>query len=444
MVLTRRLLITALALSVVILVLPATVWVCAAAVMLLVIADVLLAASPRRVRVVREDTPAVRAGEPVTARTLVENVGSRTLRGQVKDGWQPSAGARRPVQDVTIPAGERQLVEVPLRPQRRGNLRSEHLTVRSVGPLGMAGRQVVHRVPHAQRVLPPFSSRKHLPSKLQRLRELDGATAVQRRGAGTEFDSLRDYVHGDDVRSIDWRATARRHSSAGQHLVVRTWRPERDRRVILCLDASRTSAARIGGVSPDDQTGAADQPRLDTSMEAALLLGALASSAGDRVDFLAFHRDLVSQASSRSAGDFLHSMAHAMSQVSPVMMEADFSQLPAEVAAISSQRSLVVILTSLGSASLQEGLLPVLPALTAKHRVLIASVQDPELTRRITARQTVADVYSAAAAERSLIESEALIAELSALQVDVVEETPENLPPALADAYIRLKASGKL
>ena len=97
---------------------------------------------------------------------------------------------------------------------------------------------------------------------------------MQIRGAGTEFDSLRDYVRGDDVRSIDWRATARR-----QNVVVRTWRPERDRRVVIVLDTSRTSAARIG-----------DEPRLDTGIEASLLLSVLAERGGDRVDFLAFDR----------------------------------------------------------------------------------------------------------------------------------------------------------
>ena len=90
------------------------------------------------------------------------------------------------------------------------------------------------------RVLPRFSSRKHLPSRLARLRELDGRTSVMIRGQGTEFDSLREYVRGDDVRSIDWRASARRAD-----VVVRTWRPERDRRVMIVLDTGRTSAVRV-------------------------------------------------------------------------------------------------------------------------------------------------------------------------------------------------------
>ena len=123
-------------------------------------------------------------------------------------------------------------------------------------------------------MLPEFASRRHLPSRLARLRELDGRASVQVRGPGTEFDSLREYVIGDDVRAIDWRATARRSD-----VVVRTWRPERDRRVLIVLDTGRTSAVRV-----------LDAPRIDASIEAALLLAALATKAGDRVELLVFDR----------------------------------------------------------------------------------------------------------------------------------------------------------
>ncbi len=161
-----------------------------------------------------------------------------------------------------------------MRPTRRGDRLAARVTVRSLGPLGLAARQGSHEVPWRLRVLPPFTSRRHLPSRLARLRELDGRTAVMVRGQGTEFDSLREYVVGDDVRSIDWRATAR-----AADVMVRTWRPERDRRVLLVLDTGRTAAGRVG-----------DAPRLDAAMDAALLLAALASRAGDRVDLLAYDR----------------------------------------------------------------------------------------------------------------------------------------------------------
>ncbi len=127
------------------------------------------------------------------------------------------------------------------------------------------------------------------------------------RGEGTEFDSLREYVPGDDTRSIDWRATARQTTVA-----VRTWRPERDRHVLIVLDTGRTSAGRVG-----------DVPRLDASMDAALLLTALASRAGDRVGLLAYDRRLRAQVQGRSAGDVLPAVTDALAPLEPELVETD-------------------------------------------------------------------------------------------------------------------------
>jgi uncharacterized protein (DUF58 family) len=204
-----------------------------------VLVDLALAGSARAVTVQREPSPSVRLGAPVRADVLLTNPGRRRVRGLVRDGWQPSAGATPSRQAVDLPPGGRRRLTSTLTPTRRGDRRAEHVTIRSRGPLGLAARQATITAPGSLRVLPPFSSRKHLPGKLALLRELDGRTALRIRGQGTEFDSLRDYVDGDDVRSIDWRASARR-----QQIVVRTWRPERDRRVLLVLDTSRTSAGR--------------------------------------------------------------------------------------------------------------------------------------------------------------------------------------------------------
>ena len=236
--------------------------------------DMALAVSPRRLRIEREPLPAIRLGEGATSALLLTNPTGRTLRALVRDAWVPSAGPSGDRHTVRVKAGERRRLSTPLRPTRRGDRRADRVTIRSFGPLRIGARQRSFDVPGSIRALPPFESRKHLPSRLASLRQLDGRSAVRTRGQGTEFDSLRDYVEGDDVRSIDWRATARRRS-----VVVRTWQPERDRRVILMLDTSRTSAGRVG-----------DQPRLDAAMDAALLLAALASRAGDRVDFLAGDR----------------------------------------------------------------------------------------------------------------------------------------------------------
>lgn len=390
--------------------------------------DLALAAPPLRARLERQLPETARFGEEIPAPLVVRNNSGRTMHALIRDAWQPSAGQGNPVRRLTVPPGEARVAAGTLRPERRGELRTAHVTLRSFGPLGIAARQRTIPYPGSLRVLPPFHSKRHLPAKLRRLRELDGNASVQLRGAGTEFDSLRDYVRGDDVRSIDWRATARR-----QETVVRTWRPERDRRVILCLDTARTSAARI-----------LDEPRLDTGIEAALLLGMLAHGGGDRVDFLAFDRRVRARVVSAAKGNLLPRLASAMAPLEAELIEADFSLLPGVVQSVSSRRSLVVLITSLDAGAVEEGLLPVLPALLAKHVVVIASVRDPALDELRSARGSAADVFRAAAAERALLDRAAVTAQLKSMGAEVVDETPYELPPKLADMYIRLKASGRL
>jgi uncharacterized protein (DUF58 family) len=248
------------------------------------------------------------------------------------------------------------------------------------------------------------------------------------RGQGTEFDSLRDYVIGDDVRSIDWRATARR-----QQVVVRTWRPERDRRVLIVLDTSRTSAARVGGV-----------PRLDSAMDAALLLAALASRAGDRVDLLAIDRTVRARVEGAGRGDLLPSLVEAMAPLDADLVEADWTAIVGAVRQRLTQRALVVLLTSLESAAVEEGLLPVVGRLTSHHLVCVASVDDPRLHEMAAGRGDAYAVYSAAAAQRAVLDRSALVAELARFGVSVVQGSPDQLPPRLADRYLELKAAGKL
>jgi uncharacterized protein (DUF58 family) len=390
--------------------------------------DVALAGSVRALRIRREGDTAVRLGQPATVTLVIENPGRRALRGLLRDAWPPSAAARPSRHRLVIPPGEARRVSTTLVPTRRGDRLAERVTVRSVGPLGVAGRQGSRAVPWRVRVLPPFGSRRHLPSRLARLRELDGRTSVLVRGQGTEFDSLRDYVVGDDVRSIDWRATARRSG-----VVVRTWRPERDRHVVLVLDTSRTSAGRVG-----------DAPRLDAALDAALLLAALASRAGDRVDLLAVDRKVRARVEGVTGAGLLPALVDAMAPLEPVLVEADPTAIVGAVLARASHRSLVVIFTGLDAAPVEEGLLPVLAPLVRRHHVVLAAVSDPRVAELAAGRGDPAAVYAAAAAERARIERRWVTARLARRGVDVVDAIPEELAPRLADHYLALKAAGRL
>lgn len=405
-----------------------TVLLVTGALLLFLVIDLVLAASPAKVTLERRQPPNVTLESSVTATLTVTNGSRRRLRAVVRDAWQPSAGADKAVQSLAVPPAERRRMTVTLSPSRRGDLESPHVTIRSLGPLGLAARQRTRPLPGKLRVLPPFHSKRHLPSKLRKLRELDGRAAVQIRGAGTEFDSLRDYVRGDDVRSIDWRATARRTS-----VVVRTWRPERDRRVVIVLDTSRTAAARI-----------ADEPRLDTGIEAALLLAVLAERGGDRVDFLAYDRRLRARVESASKGNLLGQLVQAMAPLDAELIELDWQQIPGQVRAVSAHRSLVVLLTALDGGAPEEGVLPLVARLATQHVVVVASVRDPLLDAMKEERTTASQVFRAAAAERALLERAAVSNQLRQLGAEVVDAHPLELPPMLADAYIRLKAAGRL
>ncbi len=395
-------------------------------------ADIGFAASIAGLRVSREPMTAVRLGESSQTELRIVNTGRRRLAARVRDAWVPSAGAQPREQSITVPSGERRSVTTALRPTRRGRRDAAQLTVRSYGPLGLAARQRRIHVTGKLSVLPSFASRRFLPEKLSRLRQIDGAILVRQRGQGSEFDSLREYVIGDDVRAIDWRATAR----AGD-VVVRTWRPERDRHIVLAIDTGRTSAARIG-----------DEPRLDAVLDACLLLAAVAARAGDRVALVAADVRVRASLGLRAGHDVLPGVVGAVSALEPSLVETDPQLLAAEVMRRAGKRSLVVLFTGLDAGPADTGLMPAAQALSARHQLIVASVGDPRLRELADAAARegadAADVYTAAAAELTIAGRQLLTDRLRKLGADVIDASADRFACAVTDAYLDLKAAGRL
>jgi uncharacterized protein (DUF58 family) len=406
-----------------------------------VAADAVQAGSLRDLVLNRSGNTTVRLGESTSVHLDVTNNGTRPLRGILRDAWTPSAGnapqsttprqvselPKEPRHALSIQPANTQHIDTYLVPTRRGDRTPDRITVRSLGPLGLAGRQTSYEIPWRLRVLPPFESRKHLPSRLARLHETDGRTPVLIRGQGSEFDSLREYVIGDDVRSIDWRATARRND-----VVVRTWRPERDRHVVIVLDISRTSAGRVG-----------DIPRLDSAIDAALLLAALATRAGDRVDLLAYDQQLRASVTGALPGRTLALFSDAMAGLEPSLIELNAEGLVTHLTKLR-RPSLIVLLTSIDAAAIDQGLLPQMKRLTNRHNVVVASVADPRIAELSGARGDADAVFAAASAELALATRRQTADELGRYGVHVVDAVPVRFAPALADRYLALKAAGRL
>ncbi|MBF6465591.1 DUF58 domain-containing protein [Nocardia beijingensis] len=376
----------------------------------------------------REALTTVRLGRSAEVELVAVNTGARVLRGTVWDDWPDSARPEHRTHRLDLAPGTKVRFRTTLTPTYRGDRVAGQVTVRLLGPLGLAGRQTRRVVPARVRALPAFRAERLLRSKVKRLQHLEGSNVANLRGQGTEFDSFREYVAGDDVRAIDWRATAR-----ATDVLVRTWRPERNRHMLMLLDTGRISAGRVG-----------DGTRLDASIEAALLLGGLAAAAGDTVDLLAFDRRPRAEVRGVGGKGLQLKLMHAMAGITPALVDTDSAGLVRAAVQRTRRRSLVVWFTSLDGAAVEENLLPVLPVLAQRHRVLIVSVTDPEITAAATRRDRLLDLYAAAAAESVLAERALVQESLRRTGIAVVAASPERLPEALADEYLELKQSGAL
>lgn len=401
---------------------------CFAAWALLVLADAFAVPDPAAITVRRDSPGQVRLGKEAQGRLLLTNPTPRPAVLEIRDAWNPTAGLAEQRARLRVPSRERRAVTQRFLPTRRGDHSSRVLLIASIGRLGLARRTARAEAPGRLLALHPFGARRHLPSRVRRLREIEGLAAIHQRGQGTEFDSLRDFVDGDDVRSIDWRATARRRS-----VVVRTWRPERDRHVLIVVDTSRTSASRLG-----------DSTRLDTAFDAALLLTALAGQAGDRVDLLCIDRIPHVSVLGSTRTTVLNDMVSATAAVHPALVETDWELAASTITRRARKGSLVVLVTPIEESVIHSGLLPVTARLSRDHPLIVASVADPALEELASGRGDLETVYRAAAAEQARTRRAGVAHALERTGAHVIDAPPEKAPQGVADAYLMLKAAGRL
>lgn len=405
----------------------AAVLMVSALILALAVTDRLLAARSAEVTLHRPELTVLRLGAHTEVELTLTNTGTRTVRGLLWDDWPDSAHATEREHRITVPASGRIRLRTTLTPAHRGDRAAGPVTLRLWGPLGLAGHQFHRDVPARVRALPAFRSERLLAAKVKRLHHLEGRSPADLRGQGTEFDSFREYVPGDDVRTIDWRATARAND-----VLVRTWRPERNRQVLMLLDTGRISAGRVGAGTC-----------LETAIDAALLLGGLAAAGGDMVGLLAYDRVVRAEVPAGGRG-IQPKLMHALAGVTPALVDTDADGLVRAAVQRARRRSLVVWFTSLDGAAVTENLLPVLPVLAERHRVLIVSVTDPDIAAAAADRGNPAALYRAAAAESRIAEHALLQESLRRMGIAVVAAAGADLPAALADEYLELKRSGAL
>src|SRR6266540_2717666 len=397
------------------------------ALLLAALVDWLLTARPAELEVVRElpgivplGTQARIAWTVAYRRDAARRTG-RPLRVRLADELAPSLrAATRRARVVLVPGG-RASAATSIRPERRGRFTPGEMVVRVDGPLGLVARQGRRRLEGVLRVYPPFHSRDEAELRINKARILEvGLRSAQGRGGGTEFDSLREYGVDDEFRRMDWAATARANKP-----IVRTYRAERNQTVLLLLDAGL--------------------PRLEHAMDAVMMLTAVATRLGDRAGMVAFDSEVRAMVGAGHARDQLSRVTEAMYSLEPKLVESDYRGAFAATLSRFRRRTMLVVLTELAEQAVTQSLVPALPLIARDHLMVVASVTDPQVSQWATSSPLEPGAaYRKAAATAALDDRRRTVARLRGLGAVVVDAPPGRLAPDLADAYLKVKATGRL
>lgn len=400
--------------------------------LLLVVAlvDWRLAPDPAAVAIERTAPAIVSLGQPARVTWTITNAAARTLRLAFADELAPSLHATRRRISLVVPGTSKATASLEVRPARRGRFELREVVVRAAGPLRLAARQDRQLLPGTVRVYPPFGSRDEAELRINRARILDvGLRSAAGRGGGTEFDAMREYGPDDEFRRIDWPATAR----AGRP-IVRTYRAERNQTVLCLLDNGRVMAGRVAGV-----------PRVEHAMDAVMMLTTVATRLGDRAGLVAFDREIRAVVAPSHSRAQLGRVTEAMYELEPQLVESDYEAAFVETLARFRRRAMLVVFTELAEQAVADTLLPALPLVARDHVVVLASVQDPDVVA--FARSVPEDPsgsYAKAAGVAALEERRRLTGRLRGMGITVVDAPPGQLAPQLADAYLKVKATGRL
>ena len=374
--------------------------------------------------------PAFSVGRSLPVTLTWHNPLDRSLFIRLRQHLPPQLTADTREHRVLLIAGETRRQEIPLRPAERGRATGERIDLRIRGPWGMAWRQVALRRPWAVTVYPRFTGTalRSLPAQLQRRREA-GLRAVRRIGEGRVFESLKEWVPGDDTRTIDWKATARRGK-----VMARQYEDERRQQIMIVIDAGRMLTAESEG-----------RARLEAVVEAALQLAHSAIDHDDNVGLMVFADQIqrfIPPARGRRA---LRSVLDGLASIEGRLVEPDYPLAFATLAARTRRRALTVLFTDVIDRTASEALVTHTAALRPRHVPLAVALRDPAMDRLAAARPTSSsDAFERAAAEELLQAREEALGEMRRAGVVVVDVPPEDAGEAVVAQYHLLKRRGVL
>jgi uncharacterized protein (DUF58 family) len=400
-------------------------------ILLLAFVDSRLSHLPQGVLIHRTFGGRFEMGAKTEVRIQVENNTVSNVKLQLKDEFPPQmrlTGFREAKLDVEPRTSATLIYE--LTPPRRGKFEFGYTAVRFKSKLGLVWCEAKGSSPEAIKVYPNLRRAREAELKALGARSvMSSHRKTSWRGEGREFESMRDYVRGDELRHISWTATARRGK-----LTTRQYQIERDQTILIAMDAGRLMTARIE-----------QETKLDSAVHASLALISAAARAGDNAGLLVFGRRIKSYLPPSRGRDHLESALEALYAVEPEMIEPSYSQTFEFIAANSKRRSLVVLLTDLVDEEGSKELLNSLHLLRPRHLPLVVTIADRDLKAVVREAPTNAkELFTQSVAEEIIHHREAalrLVESLGGLALDV---TAAALAPALLETYLRVKERGLL
>jgi len=386
---------------------------------------------PEELTIEREFGRRFAIGDENQIRLRIENPSPKTFRLQIKDEFPPEMKLSETREaNFTIEGQQSAEFFYNLTPSRRGRYEFGRTAVRLLSRLGLVWCQDYLNKAEAVKVYPNMRRAREMELKALGARSF---LAIQRksvrRGEGREFESMRDYVRGDELRHISWTATARRNK-----LTTRQYQIERDQTILIALDAGRLMTGRIG-----------NETKFDTAIHASLALMSAASRGGDNCGLVVFGRRVKKFLPPKKGVEHLDAVLEALYDLEPELIEPSYSRAFQFIASNSKKRAFVVVLTDLVDKESSKELLASLKLMRPRHLPLVVCIGDRDLNQTVSEiPKELKDVFTQSAAEEIIHQREAalrLVESLGGLALDV---TANSLAPRLLETYLRVKERGLL
>ena len=381
------------------------------------------------VRRIWEKRPSL--GVPGNVVVEVRNGGKISIRARIVDETPTQLRSEPPDLDLRVKAGATAEARYAVMSAERGDVRLGRIFLRFQSPLGLAERWAVAETQQTIRVLPNLEQARRQTLYLIRSRQVELEKRRRRqRGIGREFDSLREYREGDELRDISWTATARRW-----HLITRVFQMERSQNVWLVLDAGRLLRAQV-----HEPGNAPRFSKLDYAVNAALSLAQVALYCGDRVGLLAYGRRIQQNLSAGRGAHHVRAIVESLAQVRAEALESDHGRAVRALLNAQKRRSLVVWITDFAETATIPEVIEYAMHLTPRHLVVFAAMGQPDLKTLADAIPAVtADMYRHGAALEISQRRDILMRGLRQRGVLALELMPGILASSLVTQYLDIK-----